>query len=45
MPSLEEMKKGAKIETIKAEDVERLQKEQQAKEKQAEPEKKSSGPN
>jgi FKBP-type peptidyl-prolyl cis-trans isomerase FklB len=30
VPSLEEMKKGAKIETIKAEDVERLQKEQQA---------------
>jgi len=28
VPSLEEMKKGAKIETIKAEDVERLQKEQ-----------------
>jgi FKBP-type peptidyl-prolyl cis-trans isomerase FklB len=34
VPSLEEMKKGAKIETIKAEDVERLQKEQQQKEKQ-----------
>src|SRR5688572_10013097 len=33
VPSLEEMKKGAKIETIKAEDVERLQKEQQEKEK------------
>jgi FKBP-type peptidyl-prolyl cis-trans isomerase FklB len=31
VPSLEEMKKGAKIETIKAEDVEKLQKEQQAK--------------
>jgi len=30
VPSLEEMKKGAKIETIKAEDVERLQREQQA---------------
>ena len=30
VPSLEEMKKGAKIETIKAEDVEKLQKEQQA---------------
>jgi FKBP-type peptidyl-prolyl cis-trans isomerase FklB len=29
VPSLEEMKKGAKIETIKAEDVERLQKEAQ----------------
>ncbi len=28
VPSLEEMKKGAKIETIKAEDVEKLQKEQ-----------------
>ncbi len=34
VPSLEEMKKGAKIETIKAEDVERLQKEQQEKEKE-----------
>ena len=35
VPSLEEMKKGAKIETIKAEDVERLQREQQQeKEKQ-----------
>jgi len=34
VPSLEEMKKGAKIETIKAEDVERLQREQQEKEKQ-----------
>lgn len=31
VPSLEEMKKGAKIETIKAEDVERLQKEAQQK--------------
>jgi len=31
VPSLEEMKKGAKIETIKAEDVEKWQKEQQAK--------------
>jgi FKBP-type peptidyl-prolyl cis-trans isomerase FklB len=30
VPSLEEMKKGAKIETIKAEDVEKLQKQQQA---------------
>jgi len=29
VPSLEEMKKGAKIETIKAEDVEKLQKQQQ----------------
>jgi FKBP-type peptidyl-prolyl cis-trans isomerase len=29
VPSLEEMKKGAKIETIKAEDVEKLVKEQQ----------------
>jgi len=36
VPSLEEMKKGAKIETIKAEDVEKLQKQQQ----QAQPEKK-----
>ena len=34
VPSLEEMKKGAKIETIKAEDVERLQKEQQQKQQQ-----------
>jgi FKBP-type peptidyl-prolyl cis-trans isomerase FklB len=33
VPSLEEMKKGAKIETIKAEDVERLQKEQQSQQK------------
>jgi FKBP-type peptidyl-prolyl cis-trans isomerase FklB len=33
VPSLEEMKKGAKIETIKAEDVEKLQKEQQEKQK------------
>ena len=31
VPSLEEMKKGAKIETIKAEDVEKLQKQQQTK--------------
>lgn len=31
VPSLEEMKKGAKIETIKAEDVEKLQKEAQQK--------------
>lgn len=29
VPSLEEMKKGAKIETIKAEDVEKIQKQQQ----------------
>lgn len=34
VPSLEEMKKGAKIETIKAEDVEKLQKQQQQQEKQ-----------
>jgi FKBP-type peptidyl-prolyl cis-trans isomerase FklB len=34
VPSLEEMKKGAKIETIKAEDVEKLQKQQQEKEKE-----------
>jgi FKBP-type peptidyl-prolyl cis-trans isomerase FklB len=33
VPSLEEMKKGAKIETIKAEDVEKLQKQQQEKQK------------
>jgi FKBP-type peptidyl-prolyl cis-trans isomerase len=33
VPSAEEMKKGAKIETIKAEDVERMQKEQAEKEK------------
>lgn len=32
VPSLEEMKKGAKIETIKAEDVEKLQKESSKKE-------------
>lgn len=31
VPSLEEMKKGAKIETIKAEEVEKLQKEQEKK--------------
>ena len=31
VPSAEEMKKGAKIETIKAEDVEKLQKQQQEK--------------
>ena len=35
VPSAEEMKKGAKIETLKAEDVERMIKEQQAKEQQA----------
>ncbi len=34
VPSLEEMKKGAKIETIKAEDVEKLQKQQQQQEKE-----------
>lgn len=34
VPSAEEMKKGAKIETIKAEDVEKLQKQQQQQEKQ-----------
>jgi FKBP-type peptidyl-prolyl cis-trans isomerase len=33
VPSLEEMKKGAKIETIKAEDVEKLQKQEQEKQK------------
>lgn len=33
VPSLEEMKKGAKIETIKAEDVEKLQKQQAQPEK------------
>lgn len=33
VPSAEEIKKGAKIETIKAEDVERLQKEQAEKDK------------
>ena len=33
VPSLEEMKKGAKIETIKAEDVEKLQKQQPEKPK------------
>ncbi|HMP81132.1 MAG TPA: hypothetical protein PKA41_00320 [Verrucomicrobiota bacterium] len=31
VPSLDEMKKGAKIETIKAEDVEKLQKQEQEK--------------
>jgi len=36
VPSAEEMKKGAKIETLKAEDVDRMIKEQQAKE-QAKP--------
>ncbi|MBE0543711.1 MAG: FKBP-type peptidyl-prolyl cis-trans isomerase [Verrucomicrobia bacterium] len=34
VPSVEEMKKGAKIETIKAEDVEKLQKQQQEQPKQ-----------
>jgi FKBP-type peptidyl-prolyl cis-trans isomerase FklB len=33
VPSLEEMKKGAKIETIKAEDVEKLQKQEKEKQK------------
>ena len=36
VPSLEEMKKGAKIETIKAEDVEKLQKQAQPPEKKDE---------
>jgi len=40
VPSLEEMKKGAKIETIKAEDVEKLQKQAQDEQKKKEPEKK-----
>jgi len=40
VPSLEEMKKGAKIETIKAEDVEKLQKQQQQAEKEKSGEKK-----
>jgi FKBP-type peptidyl-prolyl cis-trans isomerase FklB len=40
VPSLDEMKKGAKIETIKAEDLEKLQKEEAAKAKAAEGEKK-----
>ena len=31
VPSLEEMKKGAKIETIKAEDVEKMQKQPEKK--------------
>lgn len=44
VPSLEEMKKGAKIETIKAEDVEKLQKEQQKKAKETPPEKKADKP-
>jgi len=35
VPSAEEMKKGAKIETIKAEDVEKLIKEEQSKQKPA----------
>jgi FKBP-type peptidyl-prolyl cis-trans isomerase FklB len=34
VPSLEEMKKGAKIETIKAEDLEKLQKQEQEKQQQ-----------
>jgi FKBP-type peptidyl-prolyl cis-trans isomerase FklB len=34
VPSAEEMKKGAKIETIKPEDLERMQKEEQEKKKQ-----------
>jgi FKBP-type peptidyl-prolyl cis-trans isomerase FklB len=34
VPSLDEMKKGAKIETIKAEDLEKLQKQEQEKKKQ-----------
>lgn len=34
VPSLEEMKKGAKIETIKAEDVEKLQKQSQPEKKE-----------
>ena len=37
VPSLEEMKKGAKIETIKAEDVEKLQKQQAGKPKEEKP--------
>jgi len=37
VPSLEEMKKGAKIETIKAEDVERLQKQQQQEKEKEKP--------
>lgn len=36
VPSLEEMKKGAKIETIKAEDLEKLQKQEQEKQEQEE---------
>lgn len=36
VPSLEEMKKGAKIETIKAEDLEKLQKQEQEQKKQQE---------
>jgi FKBP-type peptidyl-prolyl cis-trans isomerase len=38
VPSLEEMKKGAKIETIKAEDVEKLQKAAQEEKKTGKPE-------
>ena len=37
VPSLEEMKKGAKIETIKAEDVERLQRQQQQEKEKEKP--------
>jgi FKBP-type peptidyl-prolyl cis-trans isomerase len=37
VPSLEEMKKGAKIETIKAEDVDKLVKEQQKQQQQPQP--------
>jgi FKBP-type peptidyl-prolyl cis-trans isomerase FklB len=37
VPSLEEMKKGAKIETIKAEDVEKLVKEQKTQQQQQQP--------
>ena len=39
VPSLEEMKKGAKIETIKAEDVEKLQKEAEKQKQQPKSEK------
>ena len=37
VPSLEEMKKGAKIETIKAEDVEKLQRQQQQEKEKEKP--------
>jgi len=40
VPSLEEMKKGAKIETIKAEDVDKLVKEQQKQQQQPKPQEK-----